>query len=115
MLYLYLIFVLRYRRPPRSTRTSTLLPSTTLFRSLVEELHAVGGDRRHQLELDAQHRRHIPRQVRLQAGDLAVAAEKAVGRLVGLHADDQLAGRADVVERVGRGGTGGGRDRKSVA
>src|SRR3546814_17433578 len=29
------MFMLRTRRPPRSTRTDTLLPSTTLFRSAV--------------------------------------------------------------------------------
>src|SRR3546814_1214781 len=36
------------RRPPRSTRTDTLFPYTTLFRSLVEEAHGVGhpGKRR---------------------------------------------------------------------
>src|SRR3546814_2192234 len=30
-------FFLRIRRPPRSTRTDTLFPYTTLFRSMVEE------------------------------------------------------------------------------
>src|SRR3546814_21041557 len=29
------MFLLRRRRPPRSTRTDTLLPYTTLFRSLI--------------------------------------------------------------------------------
>src|SRR3546814_19986737 len=32
---LYLFFFLMIRRPPRSTRTDTLFPYTTLFRSLV--------------------------------------------------------------------------------
>src|SRR3546814_17012083 len=31
------------RRPPRSTRTSTLFPYTTLFRSLSERCSAIGG------------------------------------------------------------------------
>src|SRR3546814_4092128 len=31
--YLYLFFFLMIRRPPRSTRTDTLFPYTTLFRS----------------------------------------------------------------------------------
>src|SRR3546814_17907975 len=36
-LYVYLFFCfLMIRRPPRSTRTDTLFPYTTLFRSLVE-------------------------------------------------------------------------------
>src|SRR3546814_6773534 len=33
MLFVLSIFLLRIRRPPRSTRTDTLLPYTTLFRS----------------------------------------------------------------------------------
>src|SRR3546814_13171707 len=32
-LYLFLFFFLMIRRPPRSTRTDTLFPYTTLFRS----------------------------------------------------------------------------------
>src|SRR3546814_10797456 len=32
------------RRPPKSTRTDTLFPYTTLFRSFVEELHEVPDD-----------------------------------------------------------------------
>src|SRR3546814_4813073 len=38
-------FVLRIRRPPRSTRTDTLFPDTTLFRS-PETPVVVGGGRR---------------------------------------------------------------------
>src|SRR3546814_5173534 len=34
MYYLYFCFFLMIRRPPRSTRTDTLFPYTTLFRSL---------------------------------------------------------------------------------
>src|SRR3546814_8405352 len=33
MFYLFLFFFLMIRRPPRSTRTDTLFPYTTLFRS----------------------------------------------------------------------------------
>src|SRR3546814_16855504 len=32
--YAFLLFFLRIRRPPRSTRTDTLFPYTTLFRSV---------------------------------------------------------------------------------
>src|SRR3546814_1126364 len=35
-LYYYFFFFLMIRRPPRSTRTDTLFPYTTLFRSAVE-------------------------------------------------------------------------------
>src|SRR3546814_2949926 len=46
MLYAYsfnYLFFLMIRRPPRSTRTDTLFPYTTLFRSGVTELHVVSG------------------------------------------------------------------------
>src|SRR3546814_16447279 len=44
------IFFLMIRRPPRSTRTDTLFPYTTLFRSGVRQDPAgqPGGDRREQ-------------------------------------------------------------------
>src|SRR3546814_4359278 len=42
------------RRPPRSTRTDTLFPYTTLFRSLVSRLVDPGLDRRRALA-DGQH------------------------------------------------------------
>src|SRR3546814_20100956 len=43
-----LVFFLNIRRPPRSTRTDTLYPSTTLFRSCLEGgLAAVGGNFKH--------------------------------------------------------------------
>src|SRR3546814_14849334 len=49
MLYLlfYYFFFLMIRRPPRSTRTDTLFPYTTLFRSRAADQHMVGaGDSR---------------------------------------------------------------------
>src|SRR3546814_14158918 len=38
-----IFFCLMIRRPPRSTRTDTLFPYTTLFRSKVERLNAIGS------------------------------------------------------------------------
>src|SRR3546814_16943138 len=38
-----LFFLLMIRRPPRSTRTDTLFPYTTLFRSLSPVLHRACG------------------------------------------------------------------------
>src|SRR3546814_13386833 len=35
--YWFLLFFLMLRRPPRSTRTDTLFPYTTLFRSVIFE------------------------------------------------------------------------------
>src|SRR3546814_2921075 len=45
---LYFVFFLRIRRPPRSTRTDTLFPYTTLFRSMTiaierNEAHGMCG------------------------------------------------------------------------
>src|SRR3546814_10975876 len=40
-------FFLMIRRPPRSTRTDTLFPYSTLFRSLPDELHQRGALRLH--------------------------------------------------------------------
>src|SRR3546814_4142902 len=41
--FLFFFFFLMIRRPPRSTRTDTLFPYTTLFRSLVAENRGQGG------------------------------------------------------------------------
>src|SRR3546814_12038154 len=49
-----LCFVLRIRPPPRSTRTDTLIPSTTLFRS------------GHQCQVA----RHVPAEVERTLGDI---------------------------------------------
>src|SRR3546814_13763047 len=59
----YLFFFLMIRRPPRSTRTDTLFPYTTLFRSDPDRLHAAGDvpdhpavpvllDGRHDLQIE---------------------------------------------------------------
>src|SRR3546814_15148799 len=47
MVYLFCVFVLRLRRPPRSTRTDTLFPYTTLFRSARhgKDMHLVASDK----------------------------------------------------------------------
>src|SRR3546814_12907518 len=38
------VFFLRIRRPPRSTRTDTLFPYTTLFRSIAERGLGAGAE-----------------------------------------------------------------------
>src|SRR3546814_14485700 len=45
MFVVYLFFFLMIRRPPRSTRTDTLFPYTTLFRSLPVRLAGIGRQR----------------------------------------------------------------------
>src|SRR3546814_12662283 len=53
--YCYLVFIFMIQRPPRSTRTDTLLPYTTLFLSLRSEsrraIRTGPGDRRHGQDL----------------------------------------------------------------
>src|SRR3546814_14701200 len=44
LLWFVYFFFLMIRRPPRSTRTDTLFPYTTLFRSLFEKVVVVGHD-----------------------------------------------------------------------
>src|SRR3546814_12425954 len=40
---LYISYFLMIRRPPRSTRTDTLFPYTTLFRSIIDALDVIDG------------------------------------------------------------------------
>src|SRR3546814_13951554 len=54
LLYLYCFFFVMLRRPPRSTRTDTLFPYTTLFRS-------TGGGRRRRRDLGRQPRQECRR------------------------------------------------------
>src|SRR3546814_12540092 len=69
------IFFLMIRRPPRSTRTDTLFPYTTLFRSLAGVRHAEQADIRHQRQLHAQ---------------FADVARRALGRFVRCAVDRRL-------------------------
>src|SRR3546814_7585674 len=69
ILYLFSFFFLMIRRPPRSTRTDTLFPYTTLFRSRPH--HRAGGSR----GIDARHRRlqrHVHGGVRVEVGAVVV-------------------------------------------
>src|SRR3546814_6984535 len=43
LFFLLFLFFLMIRRPPRSTRTDTLFPYTTLFRSQPESPNSYGG------------------------------------------------------------------------
>src|SRR3546814_9756201 len=43
--FILLVFFLMIRRPPRSTRTDTLFPYTTLFRSYMDRAIALGHGR----------------------------------------------------------------------
>src|SRR3546814_8222430 len=93
------------RRPPRSTRTDTLFPDTTLFRSGVADAGAA--------EDDAAGREVRPRHVLHEAvdGDLGIVDVGAAGvdhlaeivrRDVGRHADGDAAGAVDQQVRKAR-------------
>src|SRR3546814_2067262 len=43
LICIFLLFFLMIRRPPRSTRTDTLFPYTTLFRSLLRDACYIDG------------------------------------------------------------------------
>src|SRR3546814_20944534 len=72
--YVFVVFFLMIRRPPRSTRTDTLFPYTTLFRAaqarigkqrvLDLEQHAIEIERRRRGQMDARHARDIGEFVR---------------------------------------------------
>src|SRR3546814_5252589 len=76
------------RRPPRSTRTDTLLPYTTLFRSpllpVVEHHHPLG-----------------PAPPSTWAGPLELAHRQGIEELVGDEQQRRLGDLSDVVEPVG--------------
>src|SRR3546814_12178044 len=78
------------RRPPRSTRTDTLFPYTTLFRSQLSE-QPPGGSRARQP---------------LLAGAGADEARQAAGGLQGLWRADRRLWREDERDPQGSGGEG---------
>src|SRR3546814_1145604 len=93
------------RRPPRSTRTDTLFPYTTLFRSAVEQArsHVVLAQRQQRLHLllVAQVRAlHQPLVQADRAVDLATPAEKMPQRNLGL--EGVLVQLRDVQEQLDR-------------
>src|SRR3546814_11761313 len=93
---LYSFFFLIIRRPPRSTRTDTLFPYTTLFRSITER-HAAGkalaikllAARDLYLRLDRQRVDDAdPDAVKATGGRISLAVELAA-RMENGHADFQ--------------------------
>src|SRR3546814_16447678 len=61
-LYIVFVFLFMIRRPPRSTRTDTLFPYTTLFRS---EMLGILRDGIRQLSAAASEGRNLPLQTRM--------------------------------------------------
>src|SRR3546814_6253383 len=120
-LLMYVLFVLMIRRPPRSTRTDTLFPYTTLFRSVavdrdegagafhlggIEDERAV--DERAEFGVDRIDPRmhfggHIGRVGPLLAKRLAFGLERDHARLfIVAHRDLFAVDRAQVARRVPR-------------
>src|SRR3546814_12972154 len=96
------------RRPPRSTRTDTLFPYTTLFRSPRRAADRARGEPRRDRRLyQAQHHRE-PELLDRADGRRAEAAPR--------RRQDQARRRLDLSIGVGRGQVGHGRavDRKSA-
>src|SRR3546814_10901672 len=93
------MFVLMRRRPPRSTRTDTLFPYTTLFRSHVERVveGGDGGDRRQRLA-GGEDLARLAVRGEVAGEDLAVVVD---AHLPGQGED--VVGAAHLVERVGLG------------
>src|SRR3546814_13747972 len=98
------IFFLMIRRPPRSTRTDTLFPYTTLFRShaassaadlRIEHVSdaANGGDRRRTI---------VRRQLAAQAADQHVDAAVAAVAHAGAGQFAQPFAGADALREIGR-------------
>src|SRR3546814_1539435 len=78
------------RRPPRSTRTDTLVPYTTLFRT-IEQADAFGQVVQRRLQHDValgQFPRPVSRILRLRLGDVGIDADDAAlagAQFVDLH------------------------------
>src|SRR3546814_4144104 len=97
------------RRPPRSTRTDTLFPYTTLFRSLARADDRGGGGGREDAVAADQHaggavgRRHL--QDDLDGAIVEVAAVAAERQRLARHAADGLEDRLHVVLQEDRKST----------
>src|SRR3546814_17140679 len=100
-------FFLMIRRPPRSTRTDTLFPYTTLFRSNVAHLedsscqanhlrHRVGtvGERRHAVEGDARaHHIEMPVAPEEDAGGGGEAGDRIRQPRAGVRSEERRVGK----------------------
>src|SRR3546814_18491434 len=109
----YFFFFLRYRRPPKSTRTDTLFPYPTLFRSLAlrHEAETIqAGDRRQFAEILPV--MGVERQRISRVADAGIAQRRVlIARTRAVDLARRISGRPEARERRGRVV---GPDRKSV-
>src|SRR3546814_14504418 len=111
------LFFLMIRRPPRSTRTDTLFPYTTLFRSFPGRQGAARHHHRHR----GRHRRHRrrpevrrtrgPQGIRRRRPDAGTEGGRRGGSLSRAHGEQERRGDAEPREGQARGSL---EDRKSV-
>src|SRR3546814_7490376 len=108
------------RRPPRSTRTDTLFPYTTLFRSDIEDLALAGvGRRRDILEIGADQLE--ARRLIADRRQITIGAERVAMKGDGCHLRAPVVLRENVGQRVAilrelfRGFGFGGADQQCLA
>src|SRR3546814_13956128 len=97
------------RRPPRSTRTDTLFPYTTLFRSLLgreidhpalrEALADMPADRMHQMGLAQAHAAIEEQRIVGHGRALGDAQRRRAGPFVGLAGDEAVEGEPRIERR----------------
>src|SRR3546814_17215288 len=98
------VFFLMIRRPPISTRTDTLFPYTTLFRSSLDRVDAVGELQRHEAVVHARHPQLIADEAWRRAAP--VGAEIA-GHWTTTGSSEQARQRRDKAADIARVGCNG--------
>src|SRR3546814_7665124 len=84
------------RRPPRSTRTETLFPYTTLFRSVGEDVLAVAGDHAEAVAVAVEGQPEVGLEARDRVDQvLEVAWLARIGMMIGEAAVDPAEQRDD--------------------
>src|SRR3546814_20338765 len=87
------VFVfLLIRRPPRATRTDTLLPYTTRFRSVIDGRRVAG-----------EHLLPVELRARFLIGHLAPKIQMRLVLLVLQHLEHVIAGKTELIERSNNG------------
>src|SRR3546814_11260221 len=86
------------RRPPRSTRTDTLFPYTTLFRSEMDPRVKPAGDKKNE-EVQTSYRHHLGAAAGRVAGDVHRQVEGLAHQVLGEHRRGRALGGETAVAR----------------